>query len=176
MAKTVRKWFVGTVAGLMLTGIAVMATPGAAHAASVNIFGFIRNYDSGKCVQMNGTGYYQIVQQTCNWDWGGRQSWSIYELLGQSGSGKHWIEQNGECLEAHPYDDSVPVYTDECNINSVRQVWRFVYQGNGVYLIRNNHTDRCLYVKRGSLANGAYIGTAHCLNSVYRHYKWRLYK
>ncbi|MGH3713349.1 MAG: RICIN domain-containing protein [Micromonosporaceae bacterium] len=173
LSKSTARWCATASAPVLAAVISVLVTPTAAYAAGPYQ---LKNYRTLKCAGVSGASlanYAKVVQRTCNND-SDSQFWWFIKPPNHPGVEWIWIQNVNSlaCMQA-PYSDNADdaVYQYDCNVSTVRQRWYRVSMGNGVYLIKNYHTKRCLYVMQGSLLDGALIGTVACGTS-YAHYRW----
>lgn len=166
--------FVLPVLGLVLSLGSLM--PGtSAHAAQRNggdgkvaglsAFQFIRNENSGKCLQPKSS--YQnavVVQRTCG-PWGG-MGWALQNI----GGGYYWLvnDYSGLCmdLQANTEEEVVRgtlVQQFWCNIEYTGEQWQLVPSTTpGYYHLRNRIKGLCADVRNRSTANDALIQVIEC--------------
>jgi alpha-L-fucosidase len=156
-----------TLGSLAVSTTAHAAPPAGADgkAAALSAFSFIRNQNSGKCLQPRSS-YPNalVVQRTCG-PWGG-MGWALQNV----GGGYYWLvnDYSGLCmdLQANSEEEVVrgtPVQQFWCNIEYTSEQWQLVPSTTaGYYHLRNRVKGLCADVRNRSTANDAQLQVVEC--------------
>lgn len=134
-------------------------------AAALNAFSFIRNQNSGKCLQpKSGNPNALVVQRTCG-PWGG-MGWALQYV----GNGYYWLvnDYSGLCMDLQANSEAevvrgTPVQQFWCNIEYTSEQWQLVPSTTaGYYLLRNRVKGLCADVRNRSTANDAQLQVIEC--------------
>jgi hypothetical protein len=171
---TMQRRLVMLVLGLALA-VASLAFGATAHAAptgaadggqaTLSAYSFIRNQNSGKCLQPKSSyANAVVVQRTCG-PWGG-MGWALQDV----GGGYYWLVNNhsGMCLDlqANSEAEVVPgtlVQQFWCKIEYTSEQWQLVPSTvSGYYHLKNRVKGLCADIRHRSTANDAPLQVIEC--------------
>lgn len=156
-----------SIGSLTVSTSAHAAPPGGPDdkAAALSAFTYIRNENSGKCLQPRSSDANAlVVQRTCG-PWGG-MGWALQNI----GGGYYWLVNNysGMCMDLQANSEAevvrgTLVQQFWCNIEYTGEQWQLVPSTTaGYYHLRNRIKGLCADIRNRSTANDAQLQVIEC--------------